>query len=172
MTRTPVAIASALMLMALAGPAFAAPVAGEAAPALVVPEIGGARFDLAALHGKVVVINFWATWCSPCRAEMPALDAFYARFHARGVELVGVSVDRSRDRQAVLKAALALHYPVALLADATTDGFGKPSVLPVTYIVDRKGIVRAVMTPGTVVVTDEALERAVAPFLPGNPPGP
>lgn len=171
MTRLLLALASAWLIAAVASPASAAPAAGEAAPVLVVPEVGGARFDLAALRGKIVIINFWATWCSPCQAEMPVLDAFYARFHARGVEFVGMSVDRSRDRQAVVKAALTVHYPVALLADALTDGFGRPPVLPVTYIVDQAGIVRAVMTPSTGAVTEEALGRAVTPLLLSDHPG-
>jgi thiol-disulfide isomerase/thioredoxin len=54
---------------------------GQPAPALLVQELNGQTFDLAALRGKVVVINFWATWCPPCRQEMPTLDAFYRRHH-------------------------------------------------------------------------------------------
>jgi len=146
-------------------PAAGAPRAGEPAPALVVPLVDGARFDLGALRGKVVIVNLWATWCPPCREEMPALDAFYTRFHARGVEVVGITVDRKRDRKAVLAAARAVHYPVALLADAEKNGFGKPAVLPVTCVVDRAGIVRAVLTPDSGALTEGSLERAVAPLL-------
>ncbi|MFZ0693126.1 MAG: TlpA disulfide reductase family protein [Alphaproteobacteria bacterium] len=172
MTTIRIALTSAWILAALAGPAGAAPAAGEPAPALVIPEIDGAHFDLAALRGKVVIVNFWATWCPPCREEMPALDAFYARFRTRGVEVLGISVDRSRDRQSVIEAAQAVHYPAAILADAETNGFGKPAVLPVTYIVDPTGIVRALMTPDTTAVTEDALERAVTPLLPGDHPSP
>lgn len=159
---------SAWILAALAGPAVAAPAVGEPAPALIATEIDSTGFDLAAFHGKVVIVNFWATWCPPCREEMPAIDAFYARFHAQGVEVVGISVDRSRDRDDVIKVAQTVHYPVAILADAKTNDFGKPAVLPVTYVVDAAGIVRAVMTPDKVPVTEDALERAVTPLLPGN----
>ena len=159
-------LASAAILATLAMPAAAAPAAGEPAPALVVPLVDGTRFDLGALRGKVVIVNLWATWCPPCRKEMPALDAFYTRFHARGVEVVGISVDRKRDRKAVLKAARAVHYPVALLADAVTNGFGKPAVLPVTYVVDRAGIIRGVLTPDSGAVTESSLERVVSPLLP------
>jgi peroxiredoxin len=165
-------LSSALILAALAGGAVGAPAVGEPAPVLVVPEIDGTRLDLAGFRGKVVIVNFWATWCVPCRAEMPALDAFYVRFHARGVELVGISVDHKRNRRTVIKAAQSVHYPVAILDDAETNGFGKPAVLPVTYIVDPRGIVRAVMTPRAAAVTEDALERAVSPLLPGEHRGP
>jgi len=162
----------AAVLATLAGRADAAPGVGKPAPRLVSPEIDGKRFDLTTLRGKVVIINFWATWCPPCRQEMPALDAFYSRFHDRGVELIGMSVDHSRDRKSVTKAAQEVHYPVAMLADAETNGFGKPGALPVTYIVDQAGTVRFVMTPDTTGVTESSLEQAVTPLLPGDHPNP
>jgi cytochrome c biogenesis protein CcmG/thiol:disulfide interchange protein DsbE len=167
MPRILAAFAFAWLPVLLPGPALATPAVGMAAPALSVPELGGDRFDLAALRGRVVIINFWATWCLPCRQEMPALDSFYAQFHSRGLDLVGISVDRPRDRAAVVRAALAVHYPVALLADAVEDGFGRPAVLPVTFVVDQAGKVRAVMTPDTIPVTEDALEHIVAPLLVG-----
>jgi cytochrome c biogenesis protein CcmG, thiol:disulfide interchange protein DsbE len=172
MTTIRVALISAWILAAFIGPADAAPGSGQPAPRLVVPEIDGARFDLAALRGKVVIINFWATWCPPCRQEMPALDAFYSRFRARGVELIGISVDHGRDRKSVAKAAQEVHYPVAMLADAETNGFGRPGALPVTYIVDQAGNLRSVMTPDTSAVSESALERIVTPLLPGDHPSP
>jgi thiol-disulfide isomerase/thioredoxin len=149
-----------------AAPAFAAPELGAAAPALVLPEIGGGKFDLASAGGKVVIVNFWATWCPPCREEMPALDRFFAKYHARGVELIGVSVDKTRDRDQVGKVMASLHYPAGLVADAETNGFGKPNALPVTYIVDAKGIVHAVLTPEVTALTEDSLAAAVLPLLP------
>jgi len=163
-------LAASLAAVALPSAGLARPAAGEPAPALVLPELDGTPFDLAALRGKVVLVNFWATWCPPCREEMPALDALYARFRARGVELVGVSVDRRRDRPAVEKAAARLHYPVGLLAEATSDGFGKQAALPVTYVVDRDGKVRAVIAPGTAAETAAALEGLLNELLGSGPP--
>ena len=83
--------------------AFASVTVGNAAPALVVPELDGQTFDLSALRGKVVIVNFWATWCPPCRKEMPALDAFYRRYHGNGLEMIGVSADRPHDRSDVIQ---------------------------------------------------------------------
>jgi peroxiredoxin len=171
MTTIRIALTLVCTLVALAGPAVAAPAVGEQAPALIATEIDNTHFDLAAFRGKVVIVNFWATWCPPCRQEMPAIDAFYAQFHARGVEVVGISVDRSRDRDDVIKVAQTVHYPVAIMADAQTNDFGKPAVLPVTYIVDPAGNVRAILTPDKVPVTEDSLQGAVTRLLPGNHPG-
>ena len=138
---------------------------GERAPALVVPRLDGGVFDLAALRGKVVIINFWATWCSPCRAEMPQLDAFYKRYRARGLELLGVSVDDAQDRDAVAGVMKSFSYPAALAATAQVNDFGAPVAVPMTWIIDATGVVRARLIAGN-AVTAQSLEQAVLPLLP------
>jgi thiol-disulfide isomerase/thioredoxin len=84
---------------------------GQAAPALVVEEPNGQTFDLAAERGKVTIVNFWATWCPPCRKEMPALDAFFKQHHSRGLEMIGLSADRPRDRSEVAKVMQSFSCP-------------------------------------------------------------
>ncbi len=168
----PIGKALAIAVALAYQPAVAATTAGQLAPALVFKTLDSGTFDLSAEHGKVVIVHFWATWCVPCHTEIPALDAFYTRFHNRGVELIGISVDRSRDRGDVVKAAQTIHYPVAMLADARNNGFGKPTTLPVTYIIDTAGTVRSAMTPDKTPVTEESLEAAVTPLLPVDHPGP
>jgi thiol-disulfide isomerase/thioredoxin len=137
---------------------------GRAAPALIVPQLDGRLFDLAALRGKVVIVNFWATWCSPCRAEMPRLDAFYRRYHGRGLELLGLSVDDPGDRGAVVQVMKSFSYPAALASSARTDDFGPPLAVPMTWIIDSSGIVRARLVSGN-AVTEQSLEQAVLPLL-------
>jgi thiol-disulfide isomerase/thioredoxin len=153
-------------LLPLRVPGADAPVrVGERAPALVVPRLDGAVFDLAALRGKVVIINFWATWCSPCRAEMPQLDAFYKRHRARGLELLGLSVDDAQDRDAVVRVMKNFSYPAALAAAARVNDFGAPIAVPMTWIIDAKGVVRARLLAGN-AATMQSLEQAVLPLLP------
>ena len=141
---------------------------GERAPPLVVPRLDGGVFDLAALRGKVVIINFWATWCSPCRAEMPQLDAFYKRYRARGLELLGVSVDDAQDRDAVVRIMKSFSYPAAMAEAAQANDFGAPAAVPMTWIIDAKGVVRARLIAGN-SVTLQSLAQAVLPLLPQLP---
>jgi thiol-disulfide isomerase/thioredoxin len=157
------------MILCMAALALASASMGSAAPALVVPELDGQAFDLSALHGKVVVVNFWATWCPPCREEMPALDAFYRRYHGQGLEMIGLSSDRRHDRSEVSKVMQSYSYPAAMLDDAKVNDFGPPNVLPVTFVVDRKGVIRAKLTPDQTPVSEKSLSDAVLPLLAEKP---
>lgn len=149
--------------LGLAGcPVHATPEIGEAAPELVVTELDGQVFDLAKLKGKVVLVNYWATWCAPCKKDMPKLNAFYRRYHAQNLEMIGISVDRPNDLPKVRKVMATLAYPVAVLKDVTVDGFGQPEGVPITWIVDSDGKVRNMM----IDVRDELLNGLVVPLLP------
>ncbi len=154
-----------LMLILPGRCAYAKAEIGQPAPALVVPELNGQTFDLSALRGKVVVINFWATWCQPCRQEMPALDAFYRRYHTQGLEMIGLSADRPHERSTVNNVMQSFSYPAAMLDDVKDDDFGDPDSLPVTFVVDRDGVVRAKLTPDQTLVTDKTLSAAILPLL-------
>ena len=135
--------ATAALAVTGAGPcSLAATEVWQTAPPLIVRELDGQSFDLAAQRGKVVIVNFWATWCRPCREEMPALDAFYRRYHGQGLELIGLSADRPHDRSDVGKMMQSFSYPAAMLDDAKVNDFDTPAVLPVTFVVDRDGVVR------------------------------
>jgi cytochrome c biogenesis protein CcmG, thiol:disulfide interchange protein DsbE len=151
-----------LWLAPMSNPASAEPEIGAAAPVLVVNELDGSTFDLAKLRGKVVLVNYWATWCAPCRKEMPKLDAFYKRYRAHGLEIIGISIDFERDLEKARKAARAVTYPTALAKAITDDGFGVPKAVPITWIVDVDGTVRDKM----IDVRDELLNGIVVPLLP------
>jgi cytochrome c biogenesis protein CcmG, thiol:disulfide interchange protein DsbE len=149
--------------------AFAQAKVGQAAPALAVTELGGQKFDLAGSRGQVVVINFWATWCPPCRAEMPALDAVYRKYHDRGLVIVGLSANHLRRLSEVKKVMQSFSYPAAMLADAQVNGFGQPGEIPVTFVIDTHGIVRAKLNPDADPLTEQSLTNLIVPLLPPKP---
>jgi cytochrome c biogenesis protein CcmG, thiol:disulfide interchange protein DsbE len=142
--------------------ASAAPVLGEAAPPLVLIDLDGKTFDLAKLRGKVVLVNYWATWCEPCKVELPTFNAFFQRYHDRGLEIIGISVDFKSDIAKVPTAAKALAYPVALLSAINDNGFGPPEGVPLTYVIDAEGVVRDKF----VAAPDKLLHDVVVPMLP------
>ena len=144
------------------GAARAAPQIDEAAPALVLTTLDGATFDLGKLHGKVVMVNYWATWCAPCRKEMPKLDAFYRKYHSQGLEMIGISVDFERDLEKARKTARGVTYPIALAKAISDNGFGTPKGVPITWIIDADGKVR----DRFIEVRDELLDGIVVPLLP------
>jgi cytochrome c biogenesis protein CcmG/thiol:disulfide interchange protein DsbE len=141
--------------------ARAEPSLDQPAPTLVLTRLDGTTFDLTQLHGKVVLVNYWATWCIPCRKEMPRLDAFYRRHHEEGLELIGISVDRPGQRDEVIETMRPLAYPAAMALDVVDDGFGKPKGVPATFVIDRSGVVRDKF----IDVYDQLLSDVVLPLL-------
>jgi cytochrome c biogenesis protein CcmG/thiol:disulfide interchange protein DsbE len=143
-------------------PALAAPPIDSSAPSLVVTALDGQTFDLAKLHGKVVLVNYWATWCAPCKKEMPILDSFYRRYHERGLEVIGISADRPQDFAKMRKMSSSLAYPTATMNQITDNGFGPPEGFPLTYVVDGSGIIRDKF----IDVREQLLRDVVLPLLP------
>ncbi len=133
--------------------------------ALRLPDLSGIEQDLRGLLGRVVVVNFWATWCAPCRKEMPLLSRIQRQFAARGVQFIGAAADSPAEASAVAQfvARAAVEFPVWL--GATTDDTeraGLPPILPGTVVLDRDG--RIVKRLAGVVHEDplvEAIERAL-----------
>ncbi len=127
---------------------IAAPHADFAAPPLALSAVTGETFELGALKGKVVLINFWATWCPPCRAEMPALEAVHRAYRDAG--LVVLAVDQMEDAASVqaFGAQLNLSYPLLLDPDGTANRRYQVRALPTTFFVDREGIIRDVTVGG------------------------
>ena len=150
----------------------AAPKVGQAAPALIAQSFGGEKLDLTALRGRVVVLNFWASWCEPCRTEMPLLEALSHEYGDR-VVVVGLSADDLHDRRDAVQAAKQVSYITGLLSEAHSNDFGAPQVLPLTYIIDPKGTVRAIMQANQGPVSADRLRAAVDTVLrEAQPPAP
>lgn len=115
---------------------------GKAAPVFVRTGLNGEHIDLGALRGKVVVLNFWASWCAPCLSEMPRFATWQKKFGTERLQVVGISMDE--DAEAVHKVGykLGVNYPI-LMGDVELGHlYGGILGLPVTYLIDRQGIVR------------------------------
>jgi len=139
----------------------AGPVLGQPAPALVAKALSGEDFDLSQLRGKVVLVNYWATWCAPCKKEMPVFNQFYRGHHKDGLELIGISTDRSEDYAKMRALSQSLAYPTALFDQVSDNGFGTPEGFPLTYVIDGNGIVRDKF----IAVDDQLLSEVVLPLL-------
>jgi peroxiredoxin len=117
--------------------------AGTDAPAVTFEMLDGSALPLRQLKGQVVLVNFWATWCPPCRAEMPGFQRVYDARHSDGFTVVGVSTDEgSRQQVASFLRDHAISYPVAVATQQTVAAFGGVSSLPTSLLIDRQGRVR------------------------------
>jgi thiol-disulfide isomerase/thioredoxin len=102
-------------------------------------DIAGKPLSLAALKGKVVIIDFWATWCPPCRAEIPHFKELYAQYKDRGLEIVGLSVDNGSAEVVSFVKENKIEYPVAMADGALQKAYGGIRGIPTTFIVDKRG---------------------------------
>jgi len=123
--------------------AYSRPAINAPAPAFSLMDLEGASHSLHEYQGKVVFLNFWATWCGPCKVEMPAMEALYRDFRAQGLEILAVSVDQQGAAVTrPFKEAMGLSFPI--LHDSTYQvglTYGART-LPMTYVIDRRGIIR------------------------------
>ena len=158
-----------LLLLGLLLPAALAAAAelreGMPAPAFRAELLDGGRFDSANQRGKVIVLNFWATWCKPCREEMPALDAYYRAHRADGLEMIAISIEDADDVAKVRRTMKDFSYPAALASASRTERYGRLWRLPVTFVIDRRGILRFDGFKFPKALDLAALERIVTPLL-------
>ena len=138
---------------------------GEPAPPFETRLFDGTAFSLANQSGNVVVINFWATWCAPCREEMPALDAYYKRHRAEGLEIVAISMDSPKDEAKAREMMKAYSFPAAFVRETNGKGYGRIWRLPLTFVIDRKGILRKDGWYGDPLLDTATLEQTVTPLL-------
>ena len=109
------------------------------APAFTLTDLGGKKVSLKDFRGKLVLLNFWATWCAPCREEMPSMERLYLRFKDKEFVIVGVNVkDRRNDALSFLKE-LKITFPIALDPDGQVGLLYGAWGLPATYLIDPKG---------------------------------
>ncbi|MES2295476.1 MAG: TlpA disulfide reductase family protein [Pseudomonadota bacterium] len=165
-TRNPYAAwLCAFALAACAHPMARAVVVGKTAPALEAKLITSEAFKLRDQLGKVVIINFWASWCAPCRQEMPALETYYRQHENEGLRVLAISMDDAQDHAAVREVMRAFSFPAAFERDADYAGYGRIWRMPMTFIIDRQGILRRDGSVGEPTVDLPTLERLVTPLL-------
>ena len=114
-------------------------------PELVLKDIQGKNLKLSDYRGKVVLLNFWATWCAPCVKEIPDMIDVQKMFQDKGVQFIGASVDLEgfKDVRPFLdKHQFKLNYPIIIADHPMLNAYKNPAFLPTTFIIDRKGIIR------------------------------
>jgi len=115
---------------------------GQLAPDFALKSSTGENLRLSEFRGDVVMINFWATWCGPCRQEMPLLDELYSRYQRVGFSLLGVNIDDDSGRAMDMIEELGVNFPVLFDARKEVSKLYEVEAMPVTVIVDRTGTVR------------------------------
>jgi peroxiredoxin len=132
-----------LALTVLATSSLAASdLAGQPAPDFALKSSTGENLRLSEYRGDVVMINFWATWCGPCRQEMPLLDQLYSRYQRVGFSLLGVNIDDDSSRAMDMIRELGVSFPVLFDSRKEVSKLYDVDAMPVTVLVDREGNVR------------------------------
>jgi peroxiredoxin len=117
---------------------------GAPAPDFALKSAAGPNLRLSEHRGQVVMINFWATWCGPCRQEMPKLEEIFSRYERAGFTLLGVNIDEDSARALRLAADLGVTFPLLLDHEQSVSRLYDVQAMPMTVLVDREGQVRSV----------------------------
>ena len=117
---------------------------GQTAPDFALKSSSGENLRLSEYRGDVVMVNFWATWCGPCRQEMPILDELYARYQRVGFSLLGVNIDDNSSKAMNMVNELGVTFPVLFDSRKEVSELYDVDAMPVTLLIDREGTVRYV----------------------------
>jgi cytochrome c biogenesis protein CcmG/thiol:disulfide interchange protein DsbE len=162
-----------LVLDSGGAPQYLSPLQGKPAPPFTLEDLSGNQHTLAEFKGRALAINFWATWCAPCKIETPWLIDLRNQYAAQGFEVLAISADDidrknprklSEDKQEIAHFVQRMHmpYPVLIDGDSVADSYGDFEALPATFFLDRNGIVVAAQLGMT---TRDELERNIRKAL-------
>lgn len=141
-------------------------VVGNAAPPLILHTLDGKDIATNALTGKIVIATFWATYCDPCREELPLLSAYAAAHAARGLQVLGFCIDPPSNIVEVKRIAKTLSFPVGIMATPYAGGYGRIWRMPVSFVIDRSGrLVDNGWLDDNPIWTAERLHRIMDPLL-------
>ncbi|MFZ5816631.1 MAG: redoxin domain-containing protein [Bacillota bacterium] len=117
---------------------------GQPAPDFTLTTLEGERITLSELKGKAVVVNFWASWCKPCREEMPHFQMVYDQYRDQGLELLGINVGDAKPTVTDFVDRVGVRFPILIDVDESAQTAYKILPLPATFFIDREGIIRGV----------------------------
>ena len=132
-----------LGLLFLRRPSGQPPGTPRLAPDFSLTDLSGRNFRLSDYRGKVIVLDFWATWCDPCKQEIPHFIELQARYAAQGLQVLGVSMDDDEPPVRQFQQQYKMNYPVAMGSPKLADQYGGILGLPITFVIDRKGRITA-----------------------------
>jgi len=144
-------------------PPVALPRKGYLAPDWALESLDGEHLTLSELRGQVVVLNFWATWCPPCRSEMPAIEQVYRTYADRGLAVMAVNVQEAEQQTRAFVEGMGLTFPVLPDRDGSVSTRYQVTSLPTTFIVDRTGMIREIAVGGP--LSRAYIASTVAPLL-------
>ena len=154
-----------LLPLFFCSPAFAGIEVGQAAPNIEGTLIDGKPFSLNNNKGKVVLVNFWASWCEPCREEMPAIEAYLKKNKAKGFEVLAITMDKPVDMEQAKQIMRSYSFLFAEKKQMDYSDYGRIWRIPSSFIIDRQGILRKNGMTGDPKVDTKLLEELVTPLL-------
>jgi thiol-disulfide isomerase/thioredoxin len=160
------AIVFALITAMCAGASWATPKVGQPAPDFTVTTFGGRTVKLADLKGDVIILNFWATWCGPCRAELPLLEAYFKAYNKYGFQVLAVATEDSLPESRLRPVAAQLTIPFVKRLEGPYRTVG---AVPTNYVIDRAG---NIVYAKAAAFNLAALDALIIPLLRKPPPQP